>query len=241
MFNYAREAFGFPDPRYADNNGVVAIGGDLRTDRLIVAYANGIFPWPMQNRPLTWFSPNPRMVLFPEKIRISRSLRKRIMRHEFEVRFDSDFPQVIRACAAVYRDGAGTWITPEMQKAYIKLHNLGIAHSVETWQNDVLVGGLYGISIGSMFCGESMFHRKNDASKVAFASLALQLIRWKFDLLDCQVYTAHLHSLGAIEIGRNYFLRKLHSSVRKPFKQQTWKFTEDPAEMLQKFRENQLS
>ena len=193
-----------------DMGGLLAVGGDLLPDRILDAYRRGIFPWGTVDGQPLWYSPDPRMVLFPDEFRLTRSLRKTLRAGTFEVRFDSDFPGVMAACASTPRDGQdGTWITPEMRHAYTRLHELGWAHSVETYADGVLVGGLYGMAIGRMFYGESMFSRRSDASKVAFAHLIDFLVTHQFGMIDCQMYTDHLASLGGREIPRAEFLARL--------------------------------
>jgi len=201
------------DRALREPNGLLAAGGDLSIPRLLDAYRHGIFPWFNPGEPILWWSPDPRMVLVPEEFRISHSLRKTLHRQTFEVRFDTAFESVMRACAAP-RDGqAGSWIHDDMIAAYCALHELGYAHSVESWQGGQLVGGLYGVAIGRMFYGESMFSRVSDASKVALAHLARQLERWDFGLIDCQMNTPHLASLGAREIPRAAFLARVQELV----------------------------
>ncbi|CAA9891242.1 leucyl/phenylalanyl-tRNA-protein transferase [Candidatus Methylobacter favarea] len=186
-------------------DGLLAIGGCLSKKRLLNAYRHGIFPWFNPEDPILWWSPNPRLVLFPDKLYISRSLRKIMRKQIFSVTVDQAFDKVIAACAKPRKEGAGTWITKEINDAYNELHRLGIAHSAEAWLNGELVGGLYGLAMGRVFFGESMFHTATDASKVAFASLVGQLKSWNYQLIDCQMHTPHLESLGAQEIERNYF------------------------------------
>jgi len=205
-------------------NGLLAAGGDLSVARLTRAYQQGIFPWYEEGQPILWWSPNPRSVVFPEQIKISRSLRKTLKKNHFQVTLDHDFEQVIRACSGPRPDSEGTWITPEMIEAYITLHKAGLAHSVETWLDGQLVGGLYGISLGRMFFGESMFSHVSDASKVAFAQLCRQLQRWQFEVIDCQVSNNHLKSLGSIEIPLNEFKELLNNNVHLPG-QFNWKQT----------------
>ncbi len=201
------------DRALREPNGLLAAGGDLSVPRLLNAYRHGIFPWFNADDPLLWWSPDPRMVLVPGEFRISHSLRKTLHHQQFEVRFDTAFESVMRACAAP-RDGqAGSWIHDDMIAAYCALHALGHAHSVECWQGGQLVGGLYGVAIGRMFYGESMFSRVSDASKVALAHLARQLERWDFGLIDCQMNTPHLASLGAREIPRTDFLARVQELV----------------------------
>ena len=199
-------------------NGLLAMGGDLTAPRLLDAYRHGIFPWFNAGEPILWWSPDPRMVLFPDEIRVTRSLAKRMRNGGFEIRVDSAFRQVMQSCAAPRRhevlgEGSGTWISPEMVAAYIRLQQQGFAHSVEVWRNGELVGGLYGVAIGRMFYGESMFSRMADASKVALVTLCRQLQRWDFGMIDCQMETTHLTSMGARPISRNAFCTKLSSLI----------------------------
>ena len=206
----------FPDVSLAEKepDGLLAVGGDLTPQRLIQAYQLGIFPWFTEGEPILWWSPDPRTVLYPEKIRISRSLRKTLRKKVYRVSFDHNFDDVIQGCAAPRDDSPGTWLVPEMIEAYHQQHQLGLAHSVEVWKNDQLVGGLYGMAIGGVFFGESMFSRARDSSKVALVYLSKQLQEWGFKMIDCQVYTRHLASLGAEEIPRQLFCRDLHSWTR---------------------------
>lgn len=199
----------FPNPLlHTSEEGIVAYGGDLSPSRLMLAYRMGIFPWYSINDPILWWSPDPRLILELGDFKLSRSLRKKIS--QFEIRFDSAFSEVIRECATAPRRGQnGSWIVPEMIEAYENLHALGYAHSVEAYHNGALVGGLYGVSLGKVFCGESMFAKVSDASKVALAILVEYLKRREFDFIDCQVPTAHLKSLGAKEISRSVFLERL--------------------------------
>ncbi|MCF6214221.1 MAG: leucyl/phenylalanyl-tRNA--protein transferase [Flavobacteriaceae bacterium] len=200
----------FPSVHLANAEGVVAYGGDLSPDRLILAYKSGIFPWYSEGYPITWYSPEPRMVLFPKDIKISKSMRQFIKKNPFEIRFNSAFAEVIRNCKTAKRNGeAGTWITNAMEEAYNQLHKQGWAKSVEVYQNSVLVGGLYGIDLGTVFCGESMFSKVSNASKVAFIWLVNYLADKDYKLIDCQVYNQHLDSLGAVEIPRTEFLSYL--------------------------------
>ncbi|SFH37679.1 leucyl/phenylalanyl-tRNA--protein transferase [Nitrosospira sp. Nsp14] len=203
-------------------NGLLAVGGDLSPSRLIDAYRRGIFPWFNEGEPILWWSPDPRMVLFPQELKISRSLRKALKRGNYEIRADSAFKQVMEACAAPRGDQAGTWIHAEMIAAYEKLHEMGMAHSMETWIEGELVGGLYGIGQGKMFFGESMFFRVSDASKIAFVHLVTQLQRWGFEMIDCQMKTEHLASLGAREISRKEFRQKLKELVHYPERGKKW-------------------
>lgn len=190
-------------------DGLLAIGGCLSVKRLIKAYRHGIFPWYNAGEPILWWSPNPRLVLFPDRLIVSRSLRKTLRKSHFSVTFDQAFSDVIAACAGCRKEGPGTWITTEIGQAYNELHRLGIAHSVEAWLNGNLVGGLYGVALGRVFFGESMFHTRTDASKVAFVRLVEQLKAWDYQLIDCQVHTDHLASFGAEEINRSYFIQLL--------------------------------
>lgn len=200
----------FPNVDEADNDGLLAVGGDLSPERLMLAYRNGIFPWFNEDSIILWWSPDPRMVLFPEKVKISSSMQKVIRSGKFRLSWNTQFEKVIDACAVIKRkDQGGTWITPEMKKAYISLHELGFAKSVEVWEGDLLVGGLYGIDLGHVFCGESMFSRSSNASKFAFIHMVKTLEEQNYKLIDCQVYTAHLESLGAEEIPRKDFIEML--------------------------------
>ena len=210
-----------------DPNGLLAAGGELSVERLLEAYRHGIFPWYTDGQPVLWWSPDPRMVLFPREFDLSRSLRKRLRRKDYEVRVDTVFTRVMRACAEPREGQAGTWITPEMLNAYTKLHKRGYAHSVETWINGELTGGLYGIAIGRTFFGESMFTRETDASKIALAHLVRQLERWSFGMIDCQMATEHLASLGAREIPRTDFMRRLAKLVNYPATYSAWLFDDD--------------
>ena len=217
----------FPPPFEADGDGLLAVGGDLSPERLLLAYESGIFPWPHEGLPLLWFSPDPRMVLQPQHVRLSRSLRARLRRGEIEVTFDQAFGEVMRACGSTPRQHEeGTWITPAMVDAYTKLHDRGLAHSVEAWHEGRLVGGLYGVSLGGAFFGESMFSQVSDASKVALVTLAQQLAAWDFALVDCQMVTEHLASLGAEAWPRDRFLETLKQSMTMPTRQGRWTLNE---------------
>ncbi|MCL7462684.1 leucyl/phenylalanyl-tRNA--protein transferase [Pseudomonas sp. NW5] len=186
-------------------DGLLAAGGDLSPERLLAAYRHGCFPWFSAGQPILWWSPDPRMVLFPEELHVSHSLRKLLRQQRFEIRLDHDFAAVIKACAEPRAYAEGTWITPAMQAAYLELHRQGIAHSVEAWQDGELVGGLYGLALGRLFFGESMFSRRSNASKVAFVSLVERLRDAGFVLIDCQMHTEHLQRLGARPIPRPVF------------------------------------
>lgn len=207
----------FPDPADAerDPDGLLAVGGDLSPERLLNAYRRGIFPWFGEQDPILWWSPDPRMVMFPDKLKISRSLGKTMRKDKLKISFDQAFSRVIRACAEPRKDEPGTWISGEMIQAYEQLHERGIAHSAETWHGDELVGGLYGIALGRVFFGESMFSRVSDASKVAFVSLVKRLQRAGYELIDCQVYTQHLESLGAELIPRSAFQELVDAGVKR--------------------------
>lgn len=200
----------FPPVETADENGLLAIGGDLSPERLILAYKSGIFPWFNEGEPVIWYSPPERMVLFPDDLKVSKSMEKVLKSANFRISFNEHFAEVIHHCKTIDRPGQkGTWITREMQKAYIALHELGYAKSVEVWQEDRLVGGLYGIDLGHIFTGESMFSLVSNASKVAFIYLNQILKEHNYLLLDCQVYNEHLASLGAVEISRDVFMQYL--------------------------------
>lgn len=197
----------FPPINTASAEGIIAFGGDLSTKRLVYAYKNGIFPWFEDDSLIIWWSPNPRMVLFPNNLRITKSMKQVIKSDRFVVTFNKAFMDVISNCSKIKRGGQdGTWITNDMVEAYIKLYEIGVAKSVEVWENDILVGGLYGIDLGNVFCGESMFAKVSNASKVAFITLVEKLQAEDYKLIDCQVYTDHLASLGAEEIPRDEFL-----------------------------------
>jgi leucyl/phenylalanyl-tRNA--protein transferase len=196
-------------------NGLLCAGGDLSPERLLEAYRRGIFPWFSEGEPILWWSPDPRMVLFPEELKVSRSLARTLRRGGYEVRLDTAFAEVIHACGQPRPGQDGTWITPQMQQAYCRLHDLGHAHSVETWIDGSLAGGLYGLAIGRAFYGESMFTRVTDASKIALAHLARHLERRGFAVIDCQMKTAHLASLGAREIRRSELVRGLATWTRE--------------------------
>ena len=203
----------FPPVDLAEPEGLLAIGGDLDANRLLAAYRQGIFPWYEPGGPILWWSPDPRFVLFPGELRISRRLRRTIAQGRFETRYDTAFAQVITACAEVSRvHEEGTWITPEMQRAYIRLHELGHAHCMESWRDGRLVGGIYGVRLGRCFCGESMFHHETDASKVALAALVGRIQADGVELIDCQVSSEHLLRLGAREISRSRFLTYLRTA-----------------------------
>jgi len=216
----------FPPIEEAEDDGLLAVGGDLTKERLIDAYQRGIFPWYEVGQPILWWSPDPRLVLFPNEIKISRSLRKVLRKGRFEIRFDTAFQDVIKSCADVrIMQGDGTWIIPEMQQAYTELYHEGLAHSVESWLDGELVGGLYGISMGECFFGESMFSTINDSSKVALVALTEFSMQVGIKLIDCQVTTPHLLSLGAREIKRELFLQMLKKHLEFPKIKNLWSNT----------------
>jgi leucyl/phenylalanyl-tRNA--protein transferase len=204
----------FPDPEDALPDGLLAVGGDLRPERLLLAYHQGIFPWYSEGDPFLWWSPDPRFVLFPEKLRVSHSMRPLLNKPAFEFRRDSNFKAVMQACASTPRgDENGTWIDEEIIEAYTELHDLGYAHSAEAWENGELVGGLYGVRIGKMFFGESMFSRRSNASKFAFIRLVQELKQEGIKLIDCQMHTEHLERFGAELVTRKQFLELLHTAI----------------------------
>ncbi|MFT6916205.1 MAG: leucyl/phenylalanyl-tRNA--protein transferase [Motiliproteus sp.] len=200
----------------AEPDGLLAAGGDLSPARLIQAYRNGIFPWYDESQPILWWSPDPRCILKPEQLHVSRSLRKLIRQQRLRVSIDQDFSAVILACAGPRSDADGTWISPAMQQAYQRLHQQGVAHSVEVWEQNLLVGGLYGLAIGKTFFGESMFSRVSNASKLAFVTLVERLQQWDYAFIDCQVHSQHLTSLGATEVPRSDFIRLLNDNIDRP-------------------------
>jgi len=218
----------FPPPERAQPSGLLAVGGDLRPERLVLAYGQGIFPWYSENSPILWHSPDPRMVLRAGELQVGRSLSKTIRRGTYTVRLDTAFRSVVEACAAVPRPGQdGTWIMPEMIDAYTELHHRGVAHSAEAWLDGELKGGLYGVSLGAAFFGESMFAHAPDASKVAFVTLVRQLARWGIDLVDCQVHTEHLERFGATEWPRSRFLATLAEAVKAPTRLGPWRLEDE--------------
>ena len=214
----------FPDVNkaLAEPNGLLAVGGCLSVERLRNAYRQGIFPWFNKGEPILWWSPDPRWVMRPEQVKCSRSLGKRLKRKEFYFSVDTSFDQVTSACSEPRQGADGTWITGEMQQAYRHLHHAGIAHSFESWQENQLVGGLYGVAIGQVFFGESMFHRATDASKAAFVVACRSLAAWGYQLIDCQVHTAHLERLGAREINRSEFCGHLDVLCNLPVHDWAW-------------------
>jgi len=217
------EKFAFPPPHLADPSGLLAVGGDLSRERLLSAYRSGIFPWYSAGDPILWWAPDPRLVLFPKVLKVSRRLERVLRKGEFHVTFDRAFPDVIRACAESRAEkDEGTWLVPEMITAYEALHRSGEAHSVEAWKDGRLAGGLYGVSLGGCFFGESMFTHVSNASKVAFVTLVRQLTILEFDMIDCQVTTSHLEKFGAAEISRKKFLQLLAASLKNPTIKGPW-------------------
>jgi leucyl/phenylalanyl-tRNA--protein transferase len=213
----------FPDPERADPSGLLAVGGELEPAWLVAAYASGVFPWYEEGYPRLWWSPDPRVVLELDGLKVSRSLGKTMRRGHFQVRFDTSFRAVMERCATIRRrHEQGTWIVPELVDAYVELHRLGFAHSVETWEGGELVGGLYGVSLGGAFFGESMFAARSDASKVALARLTELLRAWGFDFIDCQLETEHLRRLGAHPIPRRDYLARLERTLARPTRRGPW-------------------
>lgn len=213
----------FPDPAFADPDGLLAVGGDLSMERLVSAYAHGIFPWYSPTTPILWWSPDPRPIIEPASIHIARSLRKVLRQQPFVITLDTAFEQVIAACAKTKRpQGEGTWLVSEMIEAYLELHEAGLAHSVEAWRDGVLAGGLYGVSLGRAFFGESMFFHVPNASKAAFATLNRLLARWEFHFVDCQQTTPHMLKFGAREVSRREFLTRLRAAIQQPTLRGKW-------------------
>ena len=218
----------FPHPSLAEPDGLLGVGGDLHPGRLLLGYANGIFPWYSQGQPILWFSPDPRFVLFPDELQVPRSLKKVVRRGDYTITLDTAFDEVIAQCKARQRPGQrGTWITDDMEEAYVQLHLLGFAHSAEAWIGDRLVGGLYGVGLGRLYSGESMFALEPDASKVAFVWLARQLRAWGYGLIDCQVHTAHLERFGARHIPRSRYLGLVKELVTLTRPAEPWSFDPD--------------
>ncbi|NUM56805.1 MAG: leucyl/phenylalanyl-tRNA--protein transferase [Candidatus Hydrogenedentes bacterium] len=224
LFRLSRELT-FPPPSLSMPDGLLAVGGDLSVNRLLLAYRSGIFPWYSEGDPILWWSPDPRMLLFPEEFHLSRRLERTIKQAVFDVRMDTVFDRVIAACAMAPRQkGNGTWITRQMRDAYCRLHREGYAHSVETWRDGKLVGGLYGVSVGACFIGESMFSLEPNTSKIAMAALVRQALHWKFPFIDCQLHTPHLASLGAREVPRSDYLLRLGRAIAHETHRGAWKF-----------------
>jgi len=221
----------FP-PVHLAEDGLLALGGDLRPERLILGYTKGIFPWYAENLPILWHSPDPRMVMTTRDLIVQRSLRKQIKRKPYRLAIDTAFGEVLRGCAASPRPGqTGTWLIPEMVEAYTRLHELGFAHSIEAWRDDELVGGLYGVSLGAAFFGESMFTRAPDASKIAYTAIVRQLDAWQIGLIDCQVHTEHLERFGAYEVPRGRYLELLEVALDEPTRRGRWAFDIDLARL----------
>jgi leucyl/phenylalanyl-tRNA--protein transferase len=218
----------FPPITHAEPDGLLAIGGDLSLARLKLAYESGIFPWYSEDTPIMWFAPNPRMVLRVEALQINRSLRKAIRKQPYTLTLDTAFRDVVEACASTPRPGQdGTWITEDMLDAYEQLHQFGLAHSIEAWHDGTLVGGAYGVCLGGIFCGESMFAHAPNASKIAFATLVRQLEKWDIRLIDCQVYTEHIERFGATEWPRRRFMYALRYALRQPTRMGPWEIEQD--------------
>lgn len=219
----------FPDPNHAEPSGLLGVGGDLHPDRVLLAYRLGIFPWYSEGQPILWWSPQPRMVLETAELKVQRSLVKRVRQQRYRITLDEAFADVIEACSHVPRPGqSGTWITDAMRDAYLALHERGHAHSVEAWdEHGELVGGLYGVAVGRLYCGESMFARAPDASKVGFVHLVRQLHAWGFPLVDCQIHTDHLARFGAHEVPRAHYLERIARLVDRPHRPGRWRFDPD--------------
>ncbi|MBT8374430.1 MAG: leucyl/phenylalanyl-tRNA--protein transferase [Deltaproteobacteria bacterium] len=222
---YLTAEHSFPPPHLAEKEGLLSVGGDLSQDRLLLAYRMGIFPWYSDGEPVLWWSPDPRLVLYPKEIKISKTLKKVLKKNEFDITLDQDFAGVIGECAQIRSENSeGTWINEDMMKAYCRLHQSGYAHSVEAWYEGELAGGLYGVSLGKSFFGESMFTRITNASNVALVKLAEYLAALSFDMIDCQVRTEHMVRFGAREIPRDLFLQQLTESLSKQTIKGTWQF-----------------
>jgi leucyl/phenylalanyl-tRNA--protein transferase len=222
----------FPHPSLAEPGGLLGVGGDLSPERLLLAYQNGIFPWYSQGQPILWFSPDPRFVLYPEDLHIGRTLGRLLKRHRFTLTMDTDFAAVIARCQKTPRPGQdGTWITEEMRQAYQVLHQMGHAHSIEVRQEGELVGGLYGVAVGELFAGESMFSVVDGASKVALVTLVQQLRAWGYKLIDSQVHTDTLASMGATEVSREVYLEKLSELIRAPGRIGPWRLELSPTSL----------
>lgn len=230
MYRLSR-ALVFPPAEQANDHGLLAVGGDLSPERLLLAYRSGIFPWYDEGLPILWHSPDPRCVLLTNELHVGRTLRRVLRQGQYEVRYDTAFAHVIRACAETPRPGQdGTWITGEMEEAYVRLHDLGYAHSVEAWEGTELVGGLYGVSLGSMFFGESMFSWSANASKVALVTLAERVARWGFRVIDAQVPTPHTMALGAHLWPRRKYLEELRLALENPTRKGSWAIAEPELE-----------
>jgi leucyl/phenylalanyl-tRNA--protein transferase len=217
-------------------NGLLAAGGGLGVARLLDAYSRGIFPWFSDGDPVLWWCPDPRMVLPTDRVHVSRSLRRRLRRADYEITMDRAFADVLAACAAPRRQESGTWLVPSMMRAYQRLYERDVAHSIEVWVDGALVGGLYGVALGRMFFGESMFSRRDDGSKIAIVALCAQLLRWEFPMIDCQMRTAHLATLGAIDISRRQFSRNVDRLVHQPPIRSPWRVDADLIDELRRSR-----
>ncbi|SFV54433.1 Leucyl/phenylalanyl-tRNA--protein transferase [hydrothermal vent metagenome] len=214
----------FPNPRYSADEGLLAFGGDLSPNRILTAYRKGIFPWFSEDDPILWWSPNPRMVLYPEEFKVNKSFKRFLRQERYKIKFDNAFEDVINYCSSVERDGQnGTWLLDDMKNAYIELYKMGFAHSIEVYEDDVLVGGLYGLSMGRVFFGESMFSLKSNASKVAFKALSDVLNSRGYDFIDCQVKNDYLAQMGAKNISRDRFLDELEESLSRSSELGSWK------------------
>lgn len=223
MFYFLNEKLYFPPVNRANSQGILAVGGDLSPERLLLAYQSGIFPWFNENDPIIWWSPDPRFIMYPYAIKVSKSMKQILKSRKFHITFDQDFLGVITNCQSIKRKGqAGTWITEEMIEAYLNLHHLGFAHSVEAWQEGELVGGLYGVSLGKVFFGESMFAKASNASKAAYITLVKNLQMLDFQIIDCQVYTEHLASLGAQNVPRKEFMSLLAKALKEETLRGSW-------------------
>ena len=223
----AEPAFPPVETAMTDPDGLLAAGGKLSPAWLVTAYSQGIFPWFEVGQPVLWWSPDPRLVIYPERVKISRSMRKLIRKQPYLITMDSNFAAIIHSCKSERANATGTWITDEMQAAYIRLHEFGLAHSIEVWAGSAIVGGLYGVALGKVFFGESMFSRQANASKIALIALALQLQRWQFGLIDCQVSSQHLLSMGAEAISRHNFCVQLRDLAAHDLQPGPWKFDDD--------------
>jgi leucyl/phenylalanyl-tRNA--protein transferase len=227
VYRIPEDEFIFPDPRRADESGLLGVGGDLRPERLLLGYASGIFPWYSDDQPILWFSPDPRFALDPAHLHLGRSIKRTLKKTALRVTMDTAFEAVISACKTTPRPGQkGTWITADMFAAYCELHHLGYAHSVEVWSGETLVGGLYGVSLGGLFSGESMFSHVSDASKIGLVWLIGQLQEWGFGLVDAQVHTDTLARFGAVELCRDEYLRTISELVKRPSRVGLWSFDE---------------
>lgn len=215
------------DQAFDEPNGLLCAGGDLSPERLVAAYSRGIFPWFSDDEPILWWSPSPRTLLSAEQFHVSRSMRRVLQQHPYRLSIDENFAAVIQACAAPRPNSGGTWITEDMQAAYIALHEHGYAHSCEVWDGEELVGGIYGVAVGGAFCAESMFSRRSNTSKLALWTLLQQLQRWDFRLFDCQLWNQHLDSLGAFEVERDEFMPQLSQAIQLPDHEKTWEIDRD--------------